>query len=81
MIDLTAAEFNILLILVKNAGHTISRKALAEAALDKKLLPYDRSIDNLVSKLRKKIGRRIGEIERIKPIRNSGYMYVRLNQD
>jgi DNA-binding response OmpR family regulator len=80
LIELTSAEFNILLLLVQNAGKITKREELAESALEKKLSPFDRSIDNLVSKVRKKLGRYVGEIERIKPIRNVGYMYVRLNQ-
>jgi two-component system, OmpR family, response regulator CpxR len=80
LIDLTSAEFNILFLLGQNAGKIVKREQLAEIALGRKLSPFDRSIDNLVSKLRKKIGRQVGEIERIKPIRNTGYMYVRLNK-
>lgn len=79
IVDLTSAEFNIVQTLVQNAGQIIKREDLAETALGRKLSPYDRSIDNLVSKVRKKLGRYIGEIERIKPVRNTGYMYARIN--
>lgn len=79
LIELTSTEFNILLTLAQSAGKIIKREQLAEIALGRKLSPFDRSIDNLVSKVRKKIGRYIGDIERIKPIRNIGYMYIRLN--
>jgi DNA-binding response OmpR family regulator len=80
LIELTSTEFNILLMLVQNAGKIIKREQLAESALGRKLSPFDRSIDNLVSKVRKKIGRYVGDIERIKPIRNIGYMYVQSNE-
>jgi two-component system response regulator CpxR len=36
---------------------------------------YDRSIDVHVSSLRKKLGQRTGEAERIKTVRSIGYLY------
>lgn len=77
LIGLTSAEFSILLLLAQNAGQIVKREQLAEIALGKKLSLFDRSIDNLVSKVRKKLGNYVGEIERIKPVRNVGYIYTR----
>ena len=36
----------------------------------------DRSIDNHVSILRKKLGTRVGEVKRIQNVRGAGYVYT-----
>jgi two-component system response regulator CpxR len=75
-VDLTAVEFKLLELLVRKAGQVISREELCTAVLGRPLAPYDRSIDVHVSKLRKKLGREREGVERIKSIRNAGYLYV-----
>ena len=47
------------------------RKVLGRA-----LTPYDRSLDMHVSNLRKKLGHRVGDAERIKTLRGTGYLYT-----
>jgi two-component system response regulator CpxR len=44
--------------------------------LGRELSPFDRSIDVHISKLRKKLGNLADGRERIKTVRNTGYMYV-----
>jgi len=73
---LTGAEFDILLLLVRSAGKVLSRDEIAEAALGRPVGPLDRSIDNHVSNLRKKLGATIGERERIRNVRGTGYIYT-----
>lgn len=73
---ITAVEFKLLEVLLRNAGNIISREELTMAVLGRPLSPYDRSIDVHVSKLRKKLGHQIGGVERIKSVRNAGYMYI-----
>ncbi|MBI4763908.1 MAG: response regulator transcription factor [Deltaproteobacteria bacterium] len=75
-VDMTAVEFKLLEVLVRKAGTIISREELTAAVLGRPLSPYDRSIDVHVSKIRKKLGHEIGGIERIKSVRNAGYLYV-----
>jgi two-component system response regulator CpxR len=75
-IKLTAAEFHVLKLLIQNAGQLVTRDKLTREALDRTLSPYDRSIDVHVSNLRKKLGSRNGETERIKAIRGLGYVYT-----
>jgi two-component system response regulator CpxR len=75
-IILTSVEFNILEILLRNAGQPVSRKELVPAALGRPFFAYDRSIDVHVSKLRKKIGDKVSVIERILTIHGSGYLYA-----
>jgi two-component system response regulator CpxR len=75
-ISLTSVEFNILEILLRNAGRLISRKELVLQALNRSFSAYDRSIDVHVSKLRKKLGYEVSGTERIKSIRGEGYLYA-----
>jgi DNA-binding response OmpR family regulator len=72
-LDLTTAEFNLLERFLHKAGTTISRDELAAAALGRQYgLGTDRNVDTLVSKLRRKLG---GD-DRIKTVRNAGYLYA-----
>lgn len=75
-ISLTGAEFDILLLLVRSAGKVISRDEIAEAALGRPIGVFDRSIDNHISNLRKKLGAYVREVERIRNVRGAGYVYT-----
>lgn len=75
-LPLTGAEFDILLLLVRSAGKVLSRAEIAEAALGRPIAPIDRSIDNHISNLRKKLGPSVGERERIRNVRGTGYIYT-----
>jgi DNA-binding response OmpR family regulator len=78
-VELTAAEFNVLECLLRNAGHVVSRETLAEKALGRPLAPFDRSVDVHVYNLRKKIS--VPPEERIKTIRGVGYIYTPPSED
>jgi DNA-binding response OmpR family regulator len=75
-VALTGAEFDILLLLVRSAGKVLSREEIAEAALGRPIGFFDRSIDNHISNLRKKLSTRLGEAERIQNVRGAGYVYT-----
>ena len=75
-VDLTSVEFNLLEILLSRAGQLVPREELIKTVLGRSPYPYDRSIDVHISKLRKKLGHEMAGIERIKTIRNVGYLYV-----
>jgi len=75
-VALTGAEFDILLLLVRSAGKVLSREEIAEAALGRSIGVFDRSIDNHISNLRKKLGAHVGEVERIQNVRGTGYVYA-----
>lgn len=75
-LNLTAVEFDLLVALLTEAGKIIKKEALSETVLDRKLSPYDRSLDMHISNLRKKLGARIDGEERIKTIRSVGYIYT-----
>lgn len=75
-LELTTVEFDLLLVLLRAEGGVVTREELVVQALGRRFLPYDRSIDTHMSNLRKKLGKRPDNSERIKAIRNIGYRYV-----
>ncbi|MGZ8432621.1 MAG: response regulator transcription factor [Candidatus Deferrimicrobiaceae bacterium] len=77
VVDLTSVEFSLLEALLRSAGKVVPREELARTVLGRKLSAYDRSIDVHMSSLRRKLGHRVGDMDRIKNIRGVGYMYVR----
>ena len=72
-VDLTSVEFNVLELLLRNAGSVVTREQIAEIALGRPLNAFDRSVDVHVSRLRKKLGSFPGTEELIRPIRGVGY--------
>ncbi len=77
LVDLTSLEFDVLNALLVSAGHLVSREALFRTLLQRDYSVFDRSIDNHVSALRRKLGAQVGGTERIKSVRNAGYVYAR----
>lgn len=75
-LNLTAVEFDLLVALIKSAGKIVKKEDLSVVVLDRKLSPFDRSLDMHISNLRKKIGTRQNGEERIKTIRSVGYIYT-----
>jgi two-component system response regulator CpxR len=73
-VALTGAEFRVLEILMRSAGQVLSREALTEQALGRKLVPYDRSIDTHISNLRRKLELQSGTMPELKNVRGAGYM-------
>ena len=58
---------------MRSAGQVISREAMTEQALGRKLVAYDRSIDTHISNLRRKLELEAGKNPEIKNVRGSGY--------
>lgn len=76
LVKLTAVEFNLLEVLLRAAGQVVTREELSKTVLDRRLSPYDRSMDVHVSNLRKKLGHTAYKTERIKTVRGVGYLYA-----
>lgn len=74
--ELTSVEFSLLEMLLRSAGHVVTREQMVETVLGRTLTAYDRSVDVHLSSLRKKLGHKIGETERIKTVRGVGYIYA-----
>jgi two-component system response regulator CpxR len=75
IVDLTSAEFDLLRTFLRSAGRVLGREELFREVLDRQFSPFDRSIDNHVSSLRKKLGPQAGGSDRIRAVRNAGYVY------
>ena len=77
-VELTSVEFSLLEALLRSAGRVVPREELARAALGRNLSSFDRSVDVHMSSLRRKLGHKVGETERIRNIRGVGYMYPKM---
>ncbi len=75
-VTLTSVEFDVLAALLQEAGKPVRKEDLSEKVLERKLSPYDRSLDMHISNIRKKLGLRSDGTERIKTIRSVGYIYT-----
>jgi two-component system response regulator CpxR len=75
-VELTAVEFELLALFLKSPGQVLPREELVKNALGRELEPSDRSLDVHISNLRKKLGPCDDGSERIRAIRNVGYVYV-----
>jgi len=73
-ITLTAAEIHVLEQLMRHPGEVMSRAKLTELALNRPIEAYDRSIDTLVSKLRRKISEAGIAGTCIRGLRGHGYV-------
>src|SRR5262249_29560208 len=75
-IELTVVEYDLLERLLRAAGRIVTREELTKEVLGRSSTPFDRSIDMHISNLRKKLGHRVGEADRIKTVRGVGYIYA-----
>ena len=80
-LNLTSVEFDLLTELLRQAGKVVKKEELSERVLERRLSPFDRSLDMHISNLRKKLGNRDGDAERIKTIRSVGYIYTVPNEN
>ena len=74
-ISLSTAEFDLLSIFLQHPHHTFRRDQLLELARGRELKAYDRSIDNQVSRLRRKLERDPKAPELITTIWGGGYSF------
>ncbi len=73
-VSLTAAEMRVLEHLMRRPGEVLSRARLTELALDRPMEAYDRSIDTLVSKLRRKLSAAGVAGDCLRSLRGHGYV-------
>ncbi|KFK95428.1 MULTISPECIES: winged helix-turn-helix domain-containing protein [unclassified Serratia (in: enterobacteria)] len=77
-IPMTTAEFDLLLLLAKNAGQVLTRDQLLMALKGIDFDGLDRTIDIHISRLRRKLDDNTEHPKKIKTIRGKGYL---LNRD
>jgi two-component system OmpR family response regulator len=73
---LTTAQFELLQVFVARAGVVINRDKLLDSTKGHSGSPLDRSIDNLVSRLRGKIEVDAAQPQLIKTVRGAGYVFT-----
>ncbi|MCF3639457.1 response regulator [Rhizobium sp. TRM95111] len=71
-VDLTGGEFDLLVAFLDRPGRVLSRDSLLDLTQGRSAEPFDRSIDVLVSRLRRKLGDG-GVFRLFKTVRNGGY--------
>lgn len=72
--DLTTAEFNLLLMFVERPSRVLSRDNIMDLLKGHDWSPYDRSIDSLIVRLRKKVEAEPETPRLIKTVRGVGYV-------
>jgi DNA-binding response OmpR family regulator len=75
-VPLTTAEFNLLAALAQNQGRAMSREELFSAVFGRRFNPLDRAIDNVVAKLRAKLGDPVRGPSMIRTVRPVGYVFT-----
>lgn len=75
-LDLTTTEFDLLVLLARRAGRVQERARLVEELRGIDFDSYDRSVDVVVSRLRRKLAVVEGGGELIRTVRGLGYMLV-----
>ncbi|MET0071671.1 MAG: response regulator transcription factor [Candidatus Thiodiazotropha sp.] len=75
-VELTGAEFNLLVLLLEHAGELVSKEVLAKQGLGRALQAYDRRIETHMAQIRKKLGPLPDGSPRIKTVRGAGYQYL-----
>ena len=75
-VELTAAEFNLLHTFVRSAQRVLTRDQLIELSGGDGGISYDRSIDILVSRLRRKMEDDPKTPQLIQTVRSGGYQFI-----
>jgi two-component system, OmpR family, response regulator len=75
-VPLTTAEFELLRVFVESPNRVHSRDYLLDSVHGREWAGYDRGIDGLVSRLRKKIRPEPGTPDFIKTARGAGYLFA-----
>ena len=78
-VDLTSSEFDLLWLLARNAGKVLSRNEILNKLRSLDYDGSDRSVDCRIYRLRRKLGDLADSTERIKTIRNVGYLFSPTN--
>ena len=80
LVPLTNAEFTLLVALCARAVDVVSREALLLRGEGPPIAAYDRSVDTLIVRLRRKLAAHApagaGESDMIRTVRNAGYVFV-----
>lgn len=73
-IDLTGAEYNLMAAFIERANRVLSRDAIADLTRKDDWDAFDRSIDTLISRLRRKLAAHADAAQLIQTVRGEGYV-------
>lgn len=76
VVPLTSQEFSLLVALAQRIGRILTREQLVDLVANRRWNPDDRSVDMLVSKLRRKLGGAPGAGAWLKTVRGRGYVFA-----
>jgi two-component system OmpR family response regulator len=75
-VDLSAGEFDMLMAFLEHPRRVLSRDQLLDLARGRQAMPFDRSVDIQVSRLRRKIEPDPKNPTLIKTVRGGGYLFT-----
>lgn len=76
LVDLTSGEFKLLEVFLRHPKRVLSREQLMDLTGGQSYAPLDRTIDNQIARLRKKIERNAAAPRLISTIRGIGYSFT-----
>jgi two-component system OmpR family response regulator len=76
VVPLSTGEYNVLLVFVQNPGKVMTRERLLDLARGRDSMPFDRAIDTVISRLRRKLGDDARHSAIIKTVWGGGYVFV-----
>jgi len=76
VLELTSTEFSLLEVLVRKAGHVVSKSELSFEGLGREFTRYDRSIDVHISSIRSKLGKMENGLPSIETVIRKGYQLI-----
>ena len=76
VVSLTTGEFELLRFFATHPGRVLSRDFLLENTRGRDAAPFDRAVDVLVGRLRKKIEPTSSHPQILKSVRSAGYIFV-----
>lgn len=74
-VPLTPLEFDLLKAFVENAGRVLTRERILALSGSRDRMPFDRSVDLRIMRLRRKIEPEVGQPRFIRTVRHGGYVY------
>lgn len=75
LLELTGTEYLVLAYMIENHSKIISKAEISEQVLQRKLSPYDRTVDVHVGNVRRKL-LVIDPVDKMKTVRGAGYVFL-----
>ncbi len=75
LLELTGTEYLVLVYMIENHSKIISKAEISEKVLQRKLSPYDRTVDVHVGNVRRKL-LVIDPVDKMKTVRGAGYVFL-----